>query len=140
MDYSYLVTPLLAWLVAGSLKFLVNSARAGRLAFDLVGYGGLPSTHCAVVASTATLIALREGLAHPAFGLALTLLIIVVLDAGSLRRQVGHHASALNRLLSSNPQHKRLRERMGHSHIEVAAVVITGCLVAVVVESGILGL
>lgn len=139
MDYSYLLTPLLAWLVAGSLKFLVNSVRAGRLAFDLIGYGGLPSTHCAVVASTATLLALREGIDHPAFGVALTLLIIVVLDAGSLRRQVGHHASALNRLLGSDPQHKPLRERMGHNYVEIVAGVITGCLVAALVDSGIPG-
>jgi acid phosphatase family membrane protein YuiD len=44
MDYSYLLTPLLAWLTAGSVKFLMNSMRARRLAFDLIGYGGLPST------------------------------------------------------------------------------------------------
>ena len=138
MDYSYLLTPLGAWLVAGSLKFLVNSARAGRLAFDLIGYGGLPSTHCAVVGSTAALIALREGIGHPAFGVAVTLLLIVVLDAGSLRRQVGDHASALNRMSHADPQHKRLRERMGHSPLEIVAGVVTGCLVAALVDSGIL--
>ena len=73
MDLAYAVTPFLAWLVAGSLKFLINSILAGELAFGRVGYGGLPSNHSAVVSNTAALIALREGLGHPAFGFAVTL-------------------------------------------------------------------
>jgi acid phosphatase family membrane protein YuiD len=134
MDYSYLFTPLLAWLVAGSLKFLINSVRAGKLAFELIGYGGLPSTHSAVVGSTAALIAFREGIGHPAFGVAFTLLFIVVLDAGALRRQVGQHASALNRLLGADPQHARLRERIGHSHLEIVTGLLTGLAVAAFVS------
>ena len=134
MDYSYLLTPLAAWFAAGSLKFVVNSIRTGQAAFGLIGYGGLPSTHSAVVASTAALIALREGMNHPAFGVAATLLIIVILDAASLRRQVGRHATHINRLLAADPQHEVLRERMGHSRLEVAAGLVTGILVAVVIS------
>ena len=37
MDLAYLVTPGVAWLCAGSLKFVVNSIRARRLAFGLIG-------------------------------------------------------------------------------------------------------
>jgi acid phosphatase family membrane protein YuiD len=129
MDYSYLVTPLLAWLVAGSLKFLINSIRTKQLAFGLIGYGGLPSTHSAIVSSTAALVAFREGLDHPAFGVAVALLFIVILDAGSLRRQVGQHAAHINQLLGADAQ-PRLRERMGHSRLEIAAGLITGIVVA----------
>ncbi len=137
MDYSYLLTPLLAWLVAGSLKFLINSVRTGQPAFALIGYGGLPSTHSAIVSSTAALIAFREGINHPVFGVAVTVLLIVIVDAGSLRRQIGDHASALNRLLNSDPQHQRLRERMGHSYVEIAAGILTGIAMAAVVDRGI---
>ena len=49
MDLSYALTPFLAWLVAGVLKFVVNSLRAGKLAFGLIGYGGLPKLRCAFV-------------------------------------------------------------------------------------------
>ncbi len=137
VDYSYLLTPLLAWLVAGSLKFLINTIRTGQPAFVLIGYGGLPSTHSAIVSSTAALLAFREGIHHPAFGVAITVLLIVILDAGSLRRQIGHHASALNRLLDSDPKHPRLRERMGHSLVEIAAGILTGIAVAAVVDMGV---
>jgi acid phosphatase family membrane protein YuiD len=98
MDLSYAVTPFLAWLIAGVLKFTINSLKAGQLAFGLIGYGGLPSNHSAIVSSVAALIAFKEGLEHPAFGVALALAFIVMLDANSLRRQVGKHAEALNRL------------------------------------------
>ena len=70
-EFSYLVTPFLAWPVAGVLKFLINSLRARRFAFDLIGYGGLPSNHSAIVSSMATLIALKEGIASLAFGIAI---------------------------------------------------------------------
>ena len=83
MDLSYLVTPFIAWLVAGCLKFLINSIRAKKLAFGLIGYGGLPSNHSAIVCSMVTLIALKEGLQHPALGVAVTLAFIVILDASS---------------------------------------------------------
>jgi acid phosphatase family membrane protein YuiD len=124
LDISYLLTPFAAWLVAGCCKFLVNCIRARRLAFDLIGYGGLPSNHSAIVSSMACLIALKEGVEHPAFGVASTLAFIVMLDASSLRRQIGHQAEAINRLVGSDGI--RLRERMGHTPIELFAGMLVG--------------
>ncbi len=130
MDLAYLVTPGVAWLCAGSLKFVVNSIRARRLAFGLIGYGGLPSNHSAIVSSMAALIALREGLAEPAFGVAVTLAFIVILDANSLRRQVGRQAAQINRLAARQGESPDLRERMGHTPLEIAAGILVGLLVA----------
>jgi acid phosphatase family membrane protein YuiD len=129
-SWVYAATPFAAWLVAGMLKFAINSLRARRLAFGLIGYGGLPSNHSAIVASMASLIGLRQGVAHPAFGVALTLAFIVVLDAASLRRQVGRQAQVLNRLQAEDRNAIRLRERMGHTRIELAAGIVTGFAVA----------
>ncbi|MEN9423179.1 MAG: hypothetical protein RL122_562 [Pseudomonadota bacterium] len=131
MDISYMVTPFLAWLVAGGLKFLVNSVRAGQWAFQLVGYGGMPSNHSAIVSSMTTLIAWREGIEHPAFGVALTLAFIVMLDANSLRGEMGKHAMMLNRL-TADAAHGVLRERMGHSKTEIVAGVAVGGVVATI--------
>jgi hypothetical protein len=130
MDFSYALTPFLAWLVAGVLKFTINSIEAKKLAFGLIGYGGLPSNHSAIVSSMAALIAFKEGIGHPAFGVAVTLAFIVMLDANSLRRQVGKHAGAINRLAGSSNNHDALRERMGHSRLEIAAGILVGIAVA----------
>ena len=139
MDYSYLLCPFFAWLTAGILKFCINSLRAKKLAFGLIGYGGLPSNHSAIVASMATLIALKEGINHPAFGVALTLAFIVILDASSLRRQVGKHAVLLNQLAQAANVKGQLRERMGHTLIEIIAGIGTGALVALVIAKIVSG-
>ncbi len=126
MDLAYLLTPLMTWTVVGPIKFLINSVRARRWAFNLVGNGGFPSNHSAVVSSMATLIALREGLGHPAFGVAVTLCFIVIIDANSLRQHVGRQAAAINRLAKDDGSHKWLRERMGHTVVEILGGLATG--------------
>lgn len=132
---SYLLTPFLAWFVAGVIKFLINSFRARRFAFDLIGYGGMPSNHSAIVAAMTVLIAFKEGIDSPAFGVAITLAFVVILDANSLRRQIGKHAreiNKLNKLTKENPL--LLRERMGHTHYEILAGVLVGALVGSLVS------
>lgn len=136
MDYSYLITPFLAWLSAGSLKFVINSIKARQLAFNLIGYGGLPSNHSAIVSSMVALIALKEGIQHPAFGVAITLAFIVLLDANSLRKQIGLQAKVVNQLTQASPLPPKvpLRERIGHTKLELAAGSVVGVLVAYAVS------
>ena len=133
MDISYLVTPALTWLVVGPIKFLITSVRQRRLAFDLVGNGGFPSNHSSVVTSMATLIALREGMGHPAFGVAVTLAFIVMIDAQNLRQHVGRQAAAINKLAGTGD--KRLRERMGHTLVEIGGGIVTGILMGYAIFS-----
>jgi acid phosphatase family membrane protein YuiD len=113
-------------MVVGPIKFLITSARQRRWAFNLVGNGGFPSNHSSVVSSMATLIALRDGIGHPAFGVAVTLAFIVMIDANSLRQHVGRHAVAINKLSAGDDAHKTLRERMGHTLVEISGGICTG--------------
>jgi acid phosphatase family membrane protein YuiD len=134
MDFSYLLTPFAAWLVAGVMKFAINSIKAKQLAFHLIGYGGLPSNHSAIVSGMVALIALKEGVDQPAFGVALTLAFIVIVDANSLRRQVGNHAKVINKLAAESKGHQDLREQMGHSRVEITAGILVGIAVAFAVK------
>ncbi|WUR14933.1 divergent PAP2 family protein [[Empedobacter] haloabium] len=137
MDIAYLVTPLLTWITVGPIKFLINSIKARQWAFNLVGNGGFPSNHSAVVSSMATLIALREGIGHPAFGVAVALCFIVIIDANSLRQHVGRQAAAINRLagkvVDDAPGHQHLRERMGHTVVEILGGLATGIAIGHIV-------
>lgn len=137
MDIAYLVTPLITWVVVGPIKFLINSVRTRQWAFGLVGNGGFPSNHSAVVSSMATLIALREGISSPAFGVAVTLAFIVVIDANSLRQHVGKQAAAINRLAGAGGEsgHKRLRERMGHTVVEICGGLCTGIALGFIINA-----
>ncbi len=135
LDFSYALTPFLAWLVAGVSKFAINSFKAKKLAFGLIGYGGFPSNHSAIVSSMAALIALKDGMGTPAFGVAVTLAFVVMLDANSLRQQVGKHATAINKLAADTADHQALRERMGHTRWEIAAGIAVGIAVAAMVNA-----
>jgi acid phosphatase family membrane protein YuiD len=134
MDFSYPLTPFLAWLIAGLSKFIINSIKAKQLTFSLIGYGGLPSNHSAIVSSIAALIVFKDGVETPAFGVAITLAFIVILDANSLRGQVGKHAATINKLASDDPKHIILRERIGHSRLEIVAGILVGISVAAAVN------
>lgn len=131
LDYSYALTPFIAWLVAGTLKFIINSIQSRQPAFGLVGYGGLPSNHSAIVSSMASLIAMKNGVDHPAFGVSITLAFIVILDATSLRRQIGKQAKVLNKLAEPLSDTKPLRERMGHTPFETLAGIAVGIFVGI---------
>ena len=81
----------------------------------------------------AVLVAFRKGVEHPVFGVAIALAFVVMLDANSLRRHVGRHAEAINRL-NARSNDMPLRERMGHTRIEIAAGIVVGILTAWVVN------
>ena len=129
MDVGYFVTPFVTWFIAGSTKFIVNSIRSRELAFGRIGYGGFPSNHSAIASSVAALVAIREGIQHPAFGVAVAFAFIVMLDAHSLRRQIGRHAELLNMINRDDPR-MHVRERIGQTRLELAGGVAVGIFCA----------
>lgn len=130
--YPYLITPFIAWLCCGLLKFIINSLKQKKLAFHLIGYGGMPSNHSAIVSSMAALIAFQEGVDTPAFGVALTLAFIVVMDANSLRKKIEQHAKEINQF--KHYQAPVLRERIGHSKVEILMGLLLGSLLGALIS------
>jgi uncharacterized protein len=126
VDVAYVIAPFTGWIIAGSMKFAINFLRSGRIVWGQIGLGGLPSNHTAVVSSTAILIGLREGVNTALFAIAVTLAIIVVLDALNLRREVGAHAAALNDLLRGHTKWAPFREHVGHQQVEVLMGFLVG--------------
>ena len=128
----YILFPFVAWIACGSIKFAINFIRAGfdlHKARQLIGYGGFPSTHTTVVSSAVFFIGFEHGFDSSIFSLALAILIIVIMDAHGLRRNVGWHAEILNQIA---PDKKRipLRERMGHSYFEISGGLVLGFFLA----------
>ncbi len=134
MSISYVVAPFVGWLVSGTLKSIHGSINAGRLHTDLFGYGGLPSTHATIVCTTASLIGLREGFNTPVFAVATSLAILVIMDALSLRQWVGEQAAALNLLRGEESGLQRLRERVGHKPLEIAAGIALGIVCGLLLD------
>ena len=126
MSVSYEYAPLVGWLVAGTLKSITSSIQTRRWHTDFLGYGGFPSTHTTIISTTATVIGLREGTNTPMYALALTMSVLVIMDAISLRQWVGDQAIALNRLQADDPDRIPHRERVGHKPWEVLAGIVLG--------------
>jgi hypothetical protein len=105
-----------------------------------INSGGMPSSHTALITSTALAIGLREGVGSSAFALSVALAVIIAYDATGVRRQAGKHAAVLNALLSELPAYhpanlllspaEQLKVRLGHEPNEVLWGALLGSCVA----------
>lgn len=126
LSISYAAAPFVGWLAADALKSIIKSVKSRRMQIELLSYGGLPSSHATVVSTTATLIGARAGTDTPEFGLAITFAILFIVDAINLRQWVGEHAKALNILRGAEANLTPLRERVGHTLLEILAGIALG--------------
>jgi acid phosphatase family membrane protein YuiD len=126
-DFQYIICPIISWFVTGIIKFIVNVARSDiSKAINLIGYGGFPSNHSSIITSMFFLILFNEGFSSPVFGIIFTVAIIILMDAKSLRGQITKHAIQINNLNKNNLKEKfPLREKIGHSMLEI----VGGCLI-----------
>ena len=134
MNLVYPLAPILGYLAAGGLKFLVNTLREGSPAFGRIGLGGAVSTHTTIVWTTAWLVGLKEGFGTPVFAVALTLAVIVMIDALDLRQKIGRQARALKELFPESAEVQALRDRLGHKPQEVLAGIGLGFVCALVLS------
>lgn len=133
---------LLSWLTAQVCKTLVNFALSGKFdAERLWGAGGMPSAHSALVCSMFLATAKMTGVNSPGFAFTFVLAAIVMYDAMGVRRETGEQAKVLNRMLyefSADDSHwaedyKRLKEKVGHTPLEVLSGALLGILIAVLI-------
>ena len=99
----------------------------------LIETGGMPSSHSALVTGTAAAAGWQEGFASPVFALASTIAFVVMYDASGVRRAAGFTAERVNALpdtLWVTPLEKPLKERLGHSRLEVLVGSLLGPAIA----------
>lgn len=131
-----LITAVTAWLTAQILKVFTNYLHIKKFdAERLVGSGGMPSSHTALVVSLATAIGLQNGWDSAMFALAAILAAIVMYDAAGVRRAAGKQARLLNKLVaeyhtSHAVKEGRLKELLGHTPVEVLAGALLGVSMA----------
>jgi acid phosphatase family membrane protein YuiD len=119
----FVTIPVTTWLVCGTLKFVNNLLRYGRDAFKLIGHGGFPSNHTAIISSVLWMFVFTRAWSMAA--LAMAVLMIHVFDATGLRRQLGRHASAINGLTGL-----QLREVTGHNVWDITGGLAVGFVIA----------
>ena len=136
-----IVAAITAWAIAQGLKVLLTLAISRR--FDssrVLGSGGMPSSHSAMVCALTTTVGIREGCASSMFALACCFAGIVMYDAAGVRRSAGRNAAVINNLVESLSgrgeytfDEERLKELVGHTPIQVLAGALLGVLVGALI-------
>ena len=131
-----LLTGLAGWILAQALKIPIDLFQSHHWNWALfIAAGGMPSSHSALVTSTAAAVGLHYGFDSPLFGVAVAVAMIVVYDATGIRRQAGMQAQKINilveELLQGHPiSQEHLREVLGHTPLEALGGVLLGLVVA----------
>ena len=131
----FLCVPCCVWLAIQIVKFITDWIVNKKPNFKrLVGAGGMPSSHSAVVATLTTLIGQEYGVESGIFAMSCVFSAIVMYDAAGVRRAAGKQATLLNKLVENATNSgivvsEKLVEVLGHTPLQVLVGAIIGVLV-----------
>lgn len=138
-QFKYLYTPFLLWFCIQLFKVIWDLVTTKKFNFKrILGAGGMPSSHSAVVTSVATLIGKYEGITTPLFALSVIFAFIVMYDAAGIRRAAGKQASLLNKIVNTPGLTKlqvqeRLVEALGHTPTQVLVGALIGIIAGLLI-------
>lgn len=131
----YIYIPFFLWFAIQTFKVIYDLVTTKKFNFKrIMGAGGMPSSHSAIVTGLATLIGKYEGVDTPIFALALIVAFVVMYDACGVRRAAGKQAELLNKIvetpgLTGLQVQEKLIEVLGHTPVQV----FVGALIGVIV-------
>ncbi len=131
-QYRYLIVPFVTWLCVQTFKVLWELATTKKLNFKrIIGAGGMPSSHTAIVISITTMVGRSQGINSVIFAVSLIFSLVVMYDACGVRRQAGKQARILNDIvntpgLSTVQVREKLVEALGHTPLQVIVGAIVG--------------
>ena len=137
INNKYIYIPLLVWFCIQTFKVIYDLVTTKKFNFKrIMGAGGMPSSHSAVVTSLTTLIGKYEGVDTSIFALSLIFAMVVMYDAAGVRRAAGKQASLLNKIiempgLTGVEIQERLVEVLGHTPLQVIVGAIIGIIVGI---------
>ncbi len=134
----YLIVPILTWFFIQTFKVIWDLITTKKFNFKrILGAGGMPSSHTAVVMSLSTLIGKEFGFDSPIYALSMVFAFVVMYDAAGVRRAAGKQATLLNKIvetpgLSDLEVQERLVEVLGHTPTQVIVGAIIGIIVGAI--------
>ena len=137
-EYKYLIVPISVWFCIQVFKVIWDLVATHKFNFKrILGAGGMPSSHSAVVTSIATMIGKTQGINSPIFALAVMFAFVVMYDAAGVRRAAGKQAKLLNKLvetpgLSNIQVQEKLVEVLGHTPTQVVVGAAIGVVVGLI--------
>ena len=136
MFYKLFIIPIIVTLITQVIKNIISMSRGEFNWKVLLSYGGMPSTHSALVTSLVMVIGKYEGINSAAFAVSLVVALITFKDASGIRWHLGEHGKTINDLIKELPDDKEYKypvliEKFGHKNTEVLA----GILVSLILTS-----
>lgn len=139
IQYKYLLTPFLIWFCIQTFKVFYDLVKTKKFNFKrIMGAGGMPSSHSAVVTCLATMVGKSQGIETPIFAVSVVFAFVVMYDAAGIRRAAGKQAKLLNKIietpgLSGVQVSERLVEVLGHTPTQVVVGEIIGIIVGLII-------
>lgn len=137
-QYRFLIVPITVWFCIQVFKVIWDLVATHKFNFKrILGAGGMPSSHSAVVTSIATMLGKTQGIDSPIFALAMFFAFVVMYDAAGVRRAAGKQAKLLNKLvetpgLSNIQVQEKLVEVLGHTPMQVIVGAAIGVTVGLI--------
>lgn len=134
----YIYVPFLLWFGIQTFKVLYDLVKTKKFNFKrIMGAGGMPSSHSAIVVGLATLIGKYEGVNTSIFALSVIVAFVVMYDAAGVRRAAGKQATLLNKIvetpgLTGVQVSEKLVEVLGHSPKQVFVGALIGLIAGLV--------
>ena len=137
-EYRFLIVPIITWFCIQAFKVIWDLVTTKKFNFKrIVGAGGMPSSHSAVVVSMATMIGRNSGINSSLFALSAIFAFVVMYDACGVRREAGKQAHILNEIvntpgLSQVEVNEKLVELVGHTPKQVIVGALIGLIVGLI--------
>ena len=138
-----LITSFAACFLAQGIKGAVGIVQQGKLDIRLIlGSGGMPSSHSALVTALATGVGKIQGWSSFEFAIATVFAVIVMYDATGVRQAAGKQAKILNQMVEELFQdnhsisEEKLKELLGHTPVQVLAGCALGIAVSLLIVQG----
>ena len=138
LEYKYLIVPFGTWFFIQLFKLIYDLVTTKKFNFKrILGAGGMPSSHSAVVVALCTMIGKNYGINSAIFGLSVVFAFVVMYDAAGVRRAAGKQARLLNKIietpgLSGIQVSERLVEVLGHPPFQVIVGAAIGVIVGLI--------
>ena len=125
--------PIAIWTIVQVMKIIIEYIKTRKINFRrLVGAGGMPSSHSAIVCALASCIGKEYGFDSGIFAIALIMAFVVMYDAAGVRRAAGKQAACLNKIIMDIYKQElkeaggKLKELLGHTPMQVLVGAIFG--------------
>lgn len=134
-QYRFIIIPIATWFCIQTFKVVWDLITTHKFNFKrIIGAGGMPSSHTAIVVALSTMVGREYGAASPIFAITVVFSAIVMYDATGVRRAAGKQAHMLNKIietpgLTNIEVQEKLVEVLGHTPFQV----LVGALIGLVV-------